>query len=332
MQMVSMTRIRFAIPKGSLEKDTFDILQRAGYMISGERRTYRPAVNDSDIELKILRPQEIPLLVADGTNEIGITGQDWVYETGVDVVTLLPLAYGGIKMVTAVPETWADVDSLTGLLRKFWDDGKNVRFSTEYLNTASHYIMANGEYRERFGDAEPLVVTPWLRRGTNPKVTITLSFGATEAKPPENAEAIIDVSETGTTLQQNNLKVIDIIKESEAVLIANREALRERDREEKIYDVLTLLRGVVEGKEKIHIFVNVEEKNLEELVKNLPSLKGPTISHLSRDGWYSVNTVIDRRDFLRILPTLRRLAQGLVVHEPRQILSLEGTNGRKLAQ
>jgi len=325
-----MVRIRFAIPKGSLENDTYEILRRAGYIISGENRTYRPAINDPELELKILRPQEIPILVAEGTNEIGITGEDWVQETEADVVPLLPLAYGGIKMVAAVPKDWDDVDSFSSLFRRFWSQGRNVRVSTEYLNIASRFVMANEEYRKRFGGAEPLVVTPWLRRGTNPSVTIVLSFGATEAKPPENAEAIIDVSETGTTLEQNNLKVIETVQESQAILIANRDALKEPDKEEKIYDVLTLLRGVVEGREKIHIFVNVEEKNLEELVRNLPALKGPTVSRLSTEGWYSMNTVIDRRDFLRILPALRRLAQGLVVHEPRQILPLEDINGRKL--
>jgi ATP phosphoribosyltransferase len=327
-----VVKLRFAIPKGSLEKDTYDILRRAGYIISGESRTYRPAINDAELELKILRPQEIPISVAEGTNDIGISGEDWVQETGADVISLLPLAYGGIKMITAVPKGWTDINSLSDLFSRFWNKGRNVRISTEYLNVASRFVRANEEYKKKFGDAEPLVITPWLRRGKNQYVTITLSFGATEAKPPENAEAIIDVSETGTTLEQNNLKVIETVQESEAILIANREALKESSKQEKIYDVLTLLRGVVEGKEKIHIFVNVEEKNLDELVRSLPALKGPTVSRLSRDGWYSVNTVIDRRDFLKILPTLRRLAQGLVVHEPRQILSLEDINGRKSTQ
>jgi ATP phosphoribosyltransferase len=326
-----MNRVKFAIPKGSLEKETFDILRRAGYMVSGEDRTYRPTINDPDIELKILRPQEIPVLVTEGTNDIGVSGRDWVQETRADVVTLLPLAYGEIKIVGAVPKGWTDVDSFSSLFRRFWNQKKPVRISTEYLNTASRFVMANEEYKKRFGDSEPLLVTPWLRRGSNPNATIILSFGATEAKPPENAEAIIDVSDTGTTLEQNNLKIIETVQESEAVLIANRKALEDPEKEEKIWDILTLLRGVVDGKEKIHIFVNVEKKNLDKLVKSLPSLRGPTISRLSKKNWYSVNTVIDRKDFLRILPTLRQLAQGLVVHEPRQILSLEDLGRRKLA-
>jgi len=324
-----MAKVRFVIPKGSLESETYRILENAGYVLTGQDRTYRPSVNDPEIDLKIMRPQEIPTLVADGTHDIGITGEDWVRETGADVIYLLRLDYGRIRMVLAVPENWATINSLSDLLEKFWSEGKNVRISTEYLNTATDYVRNNKTYAKTFGNNVPLVVTPWLRKGDNPRVTILLSFGATEAKPPENAEAIIDISQTGTTLEQNDLKVVETVSESEAVLIANKDALRDPAKAEKIYDVLTLLQGVVEGRGKLHIFVNVEAKNLEPLVRSLPALKGPTVSPLSREGWYSVNTVIDRRDFLKILPVLRKLAQGLVVHEPRQIITLEETSKKE---
>lgn len=320
-----MAKVRFVIPKGSLESETYRILENAGYVLTGQDRTYRPSVNDPEIDLKIMRPQEIPTLVADGTHDIGITGEDWVRETGADVIYLLRLDYGRIRMVLAVPENWATINSLSDLLEKFWSEGKNVRISTEYLNTATDYVRNNKTYAKTFGNNVPLVVTPWLRKGDNPRVTILLSFGATEAKPPENAEAIIDISQTGTTLEQNDLKVVETVSESEAVLIANKDALRDPAKAEKIYDVLTLLQGVVEGRGKLHIFVNVEAKNLENLVRSLPALKGPTVSPLSREGWFSVNTVIDRKDFLKVLPTLRKLAQGLVVHEPRQLITLEDT-------
>ena len=320
-----MVKIRFVIPKGSLENETYRILDNAGYVLTGQDRTYRPSVNDPEIDLKIMRPQEIPYLVADGTHDLGITGEDWVEETGAEVVPLLLLGYGRIRMVLAVPEIWTTINSLSNLLEKFWSEGKNVRISTEYLNTASDYVKNNQTYAKAFGNKDPLVVTPWLRKGDNPRVTILLSFGATEAKPPENADAIIDTSQTGTTLERNDLKVVETVSDSEAVLVANKDSLREPAKAEKIYDVLTLLQGVVEGRGKLHIFVNVEAKNLEPLVRSLPALKGPTVSPLSREGWYSVNTVIDRKDFLKILPALRKLAQGLVVHEPRQIITLEDT-------
>jgi ATP phosphoribosyltransferase len=160
-------------------------------------------------------------------------------------------------------------------------------------------------------------------------VSIFLSFGATEAKPPESADAIVDVTETGTTLERNNLKIIETIMESAAVFIANKKALTNPKKREKIYDILTLLKGVVDGKKKIHIFVNVKKENLNKLLNQLPALKKPTISPLSAEEWYSVNTVIDRDHFLELLPTLRRLAQGLVVHEPRQILPLEEIAGEE---
>ncbi len=321
-----MTKVRFVIPKGSLENQTYKMLEGAGYVLTGQNRTYRPSVNDPEIDLKIMRPQEIPYLVADGTHDLGITGEDWVEETRADVVSLLPLGYGKIRMVLAIPEVWSSINSLSDLLSKFWSEEKNVRISTEYLNTSSDYVKNNREYRRVFGKIDPLMVTPWLRNGENPRVTIVLSFGATEAKPPENAEAIIDISETGTTLEQNDLKIIETVSESQAILIANKTSLRDSAKAEKIYDVLTLLQGVTEARGKLHIFVNVEAKNLENLVSSLPALKGPTVSPLSRGGWFSVNTVIDRKDFLRILPTLRKLAQGLVVHEPRQLITLEETN------
>lgn len=324
-----MNRIKFAIPAGSLAKETFEILENAGYTISGQERTYRPSINDPEIELKILRPQEIPIFVGEGLQDVGITGLDWIRETRAQVEVLLDLEYGRVKIVVAVPKPWTTINSLSDLLENFRREGKDVRISTEYLNTAAEYVKVNPVYREFYKDLDPLVVTPWWRRGRNSEVSIFLSFGATEAKPPENADAIVDLVETGTTLEQNNLKAIEVIMESTAVLIANEKALRAPQKREKIYDLLNMLKGVVDGRKKLHIFVNVKEENLQELLGRLPALKKPTISPLSAEGWCSVNTVIDRDHFLQLLPTLRRLAQGLVVYEPRQVLTLEETSGER---
>ncbi|MFH0749220.1 MAG: ATP phosphoribosyltransferase [Candidatus Bathyarchaeota archaeon] len=324
-----MVKIKLVIPKGSIEKGTYEILERAGYVIYGQERTYRPTINDPEIELKILRPQEIPIQLEEGLHDIGITGEDWIKETGADVQILLKMKYGRVNMMIAVPNSWKTIDSLSDLLEHFWNEEKNVRISTEYLNTTARYVKSTEIYKKMFGDAEPLIITPWWRKGTNPKVSIFLSFGATEAKPPENADAIMDISETGTTLEQNDLKSIELISTSEAVLIANKKSVNDPEKKEKIYDILTLLKGVVEGRERLHIFVNVKEENLNKLIASLPSLKGPTISPLSTKGWFSINTVIEKKDFLEILPTIRRLAQGLVVHEPRQVLSLADIPGEK---
>lgn len=317
-----MNKVKFAIPKGSLEKATFNILERAWYKIYGSDRTYRPIISDPEIELKILRPQEIPVSVAEGLHDVGITGEDWIRETNAQVEKLLNLEYGRVKLVCAIPQN-SPFNSLSDMLKAFHREKKDLRISTEYLNLASWYIKSNPIYKELYGDEDPLTVTPWWRKGSNPRVTIYLSFGATEAKPPEEADMIIDITETGTTLEQNNLKIIEKILESSAILIANREAMKDRWKCEKIYDILTLLKGVLDGEKKLHIFVNVKKENLNELLKRLPALKKPTVSPLSQKGWYSVNTVIDKREFQMLLPILRRLAQGLVVHEPQQILSLE---------
>lgn len=324
-----MDKVRFAIPKGSLEKGTLQILEQAGYKVSGHERTYRPTINDPGIELKILRPQEIPFFVSEGLQDAGITGLDWIRETGADVDVLLNLEYGWGRLVVAVPKPWTEINSLSDLLEKFLKEGKRVRISTEYLNTVAEHVKANPVYGRFFKDSEPLVITPWWRRGVNPKVSIFLSFGATEAKPPEDADAIVDFTETGTTLEQNDLKPIETIMETTAVFIANKKALADPRKKEKIYDILTLLKGVVDGRKKLHIFVNVRKENLDELLRRLPALKKPTISPLSAEGWYSVNTVIDRSHFFELLPTLRKLAQGLVVHEPRQILPLEEIAGEE---
>ncbi|MEM2673796.1 MAG: ATP phosphoribosyltransferase, partial [Candidatus Bathyarchaeia archaeon] len=213
-----MGRISFVIPKGHLAEGALKILERAGYTILGSERTYRPAINDPMIDLKILRPQEIPVFITEGLHDIGITGLDWLYETRADVEVLLDLEYGRVKIVLAIPKFWTDIKSLPDLLEKFNREGKTLRISTEYLNISADYLVRDPVYKRLYGDKEPLIVTPWWKRGENSNVAIYLSFGATEAKPPENADAIIDVMETGESLEQNNLKPISIIMESTAVL------------------------------------------------------------------------------------------------------------------
>jgi ATP phosphoribosyltransferase len=317
-----MVKIKFAIPKGSLEKATYDIIENAGYKIYGKDRTYRPKLNDPDIDVKVLRPQEIPVIVNEGMADLGITGQDWILETSAKVETLINLEYGKIRIVLAVPKD-SKADSLGDLIEEFAKNGRTLRFSTEYLNLVSDYIIKNKAYKKRFGNKSPMMITPWWRKGDNPKVSLYLSFGATEAKPPEDADAIFDVIETGSTLNQNNLKAIETVMESSSVLIANKKAVADKAKREKIFDVLTLLKGVVDGRKKIHIFLNVKKDNLQKLLKSLPSLKGPSISELSTKGWYSINTIVGKDEFLKLLPSIRRLSQGLVVHSPQQILPLE---------
>jgi ATP phosphoribosyltransferase len=323
-----MEKVKFAIPAGSLSKATFEILQRSGYKVSGQERTYRPTINDPKIELKILRPQEIPVFVSEGLQDVAITGQDWIRETGADVEVLQDLEYGKIRLVVAVPKTFA-TNSITKLMEELWSKGKNFRASTEYLNIAADFIKNNPAYQKRFGNADPLIVTPWWRKGDNPRVKIFLSFGATEAKPPENSDCIIDVTETGSTIEANNLKIIDTVLRSSAVLIANKTALQDPEKKEKIYDILTLLKGVVDGSKRIHIFVNVKKTNLKKLLADLPALRNPTVAPLADEDWCSVNTIIEKDCLITLLPKIRKLAQGIVVYEPRQVLALEEITRRE---
>ncbi len=320
-----MPTVKFAIPKGSIEEATFKILEQAWQSISGRGRTYRVKLSDPEIEVKVLRPQEIPTYVQEGFYDVGITGKDWVREAKADITTLLDLEYGKVKQVIAVPESFA-VEDLTGLIEEFAAKKKPLRISSEYLTTTSAHFKSNQAYQKHFGILDPMIITPWLRVGENKNVQIFLSFGATEAKPPEDVDAIFDITETGTTLGQNNLKIIDIVMESSAVVVANRSALRNTKKREKIADMIALLRGVVEARKKLHIFVNVKKENLDHLLKNMPALKKPTISELSEQGWYGVNTIIDKDEFIKLVPMMRKIAQGLVVMEPRQILPLDEIN------
>jgi ATP phosphoribosyltransferase len=318
-----MGKIRFAIPKGSLERNTYLLLEQSGYRISGLERSYRPLINDPDISLKILRPQEIPIHVSEGLIDIGITGIDWIAEVNADVRILLRLDYGLVRLVLAVPKEYEHVETLSELIREFNKLGKRLKISTEYLNLTCKYLMSNDEYLKLYGSQEPVTITPWWRKGSNSMVNVILSFGATEAKPPEDADAIVDVVETGITLIQNNLKPIEVLMESCAVLISNKESLKDNIKREKIYDILALIKGVIDGRRRIHVFMNVKEENLNNILSVVPALKSPTVSPLSLKGWYAINTVIDKDEFLRILPLIRKFAQGIVVHEPRQVLSLD---------
>lgn len=317
-----MATVKFAIPKGTIEESTFKILEEAWQKVSGKARTYRIKLSDPDIEVKLLRPQEIPTYIQEGFYDVGITGRDWIIEANANVKTLLDLEYGKVKQVIAIPKNLV-YENLDEVIEDYAKNKKILRISSEYLTTTANYVQSRISYSKHFGDESPMIITPWLRVGQNKNVQIYLSFGATEAKPPEDVDVIFDITETGATLSQNNLKIIDTVNESTSVFIANKDSLKDKNKREKIKDMIALLKGVVEARKKLHIFVNVKSENLDNLLANLPALKRPTVSNLSEKGWYGINTVIDKDEFIKIVPIMRKYAQGLVVLEPRQILPLE---------
>lgn len=240
MSEINQKELKIVIPKGSLQSDTLKFFQKAGYDITGYRstdRSYRPEINDAEIKLKVSRPQEIPIYVERGYHDLGITGIDWVLETNANVEPVLDLKYGEIDIVLAVPNSengspWREVNSFEDLR----DMGKkDIRIATEYLSISSNYII------NRVG-VEPSVITPWSfltqRRRHTSNITLILSFGATEGKPPDEADAIIDNSTSSRrTLTANKLKVIEILMTSTARLIANPKALSNPWKREKIEEV-----------------------------------------------------------------------------------------------
>jgi len=237
-----MNQVRFAVPKGSLEEDTFKLLERAWTSVNRKSRTYRVYLDDPNIVVKMLRPQEIPILVSEGLYDVGITGKDWIGETKSDVASILDLEYGGIRLVVALPDGYR-YKNLDAMIADYAKKKRILRISSEYLTTASGFIKSCPSYRKHFGSRDPQIVTPWVRLGTNKSVQIHLSFGATEAKPPEDVDAIVDVTATGTTLKQNKLRIVDEILTSTAHLIANKKSLKDGTKREKIFDIVTLMRG-----------------------------------------------------------------------------------------
>ncbi|MHA1917515.1 MAG: ATP phosphoribosyltransferase [Candidatus Ranarchaeia archaeon] len=307
------------MPKFSLEKNTMKLLNQSGYKVSIKGRSYSPFIDDPEIELKILRPQEIPTFVSDGSYDLGITGEDWIGETKANIVNLLDLKYGKVKLVLACPSIWDDVTNLDELILKC-SKKKSFRIATEYLNIATKLIMNSPKYKEIYKEKEPLIITPWWKKGENKEVKIILSFGATEAKPPRDADAILDNTETGTTLEKNNLKILDTVMESTSRLISNPVAMENPVKKEKILDIMSLIMGVIKARSKVHIFANVSEENLPKILKILPALKSPTITPLAKKGWYSINTILEKELLVKLTPKLREYAEGIVIHEPRQIL------------
>ncbi len=324
----SKKKLKLTIPKGSLQEDISSLFEQAGLKLRfSSSRDYRPAINDPEIQIKLLRPQEIPnYLIGEDEFDLGISGIDWVKETNADVEVILDLETGGVRIVFCIPNFWENINSLDEILNEFHKSGKIFRISTEYLTLSLKYLKNNETYKTLYGNKDPMVITPWKKWGENERVKIFLSFGATEAKPPEEVDAIIDNTQTGSTLRANNLKIVETIDTSNAVLIANKNALKDEWKNEKIKDLKVLLMGVIEASKKLHIFMNVKEENLQKILKKLPALKRPTISKLAgddTDGWYAINTIIKKEEFLNLIPSLRKYAQGLVVHQPRQILPLE---------
>ena len=287
-------KLKLGIPKGSLENATVDLFRRAGYVISTSSRSYFPAIDDPEIECMLIRAQEMARYVEDGILDAGLTGRDWVAETGAQVEAVADLVYakqsfGKVRWVLAVPEASS--------FRCAKDlDGKIV--ATELVETTRRYFAAHG---------------------VKPKVEF--SWGATEVKPPVLADAIVEVTETGSSLRANKLKIIDTVLESNTQLIANVEAWKDEWKRRKLEDMRMLLEGAINALGKVGLMLNVHTRDLNRVLSVLPALKRPTISHLSDEEWLAVNTILDESTVRDIIPRLKQAGgQGIVEYPLNKIV------------
>jgi ATP phosphoribosyltransferase len=286
--------LKLGIPKGSLETATIDLFRRAGFNIATSSRSYYPAIDDPDLECMLIRAQEMARYVEDGVLDAGLTGRDWVEENEANVVTVVDLVYakqsfGKVRWVLAVPESspFKTVHDLEGKI-----------IATELVCTTERYLANRGV-----------------------KARVEFSWGATEVKPPDLADAIVEVTETGSSLRANNLRIIDTVLESNTQLIANIDAWVDTWKRRKLEDIKLLLEGAMNALGKVGLMLNVQRHDLTRVLNVLPSLKNPTISQLSDEAWVAVNTILEESTVRTIIPRLKEAgAQGIVEYPLNKIV------------
>jgi len=287
-------KLKLGIPKGSLESATIELFRRAGFAITTSSRSYFPGIDDPEIECMLIRAQEMARYVEDGILDAGLTGRDWIEENEAQVVAVADLIYakqsfGKVRWVLAVPEA-------SGFRSARDLEGKII--ATELVATTRRYLAAQGV-----------------------KAKVEFSWGATEVKPPVLADAIVEVTETGSSLRANKLKIIDTVMESNTQLIANRDAWDNPAKRRKLQDIKMLLEGAINALGKVGLMLNVHKNDLEKVLGVLPALKRPTISHLSDEEWLAVNTIIDESTVRDIIPRLKQAgAQGIVEYPLNKIV------------
>jgi len=289
-----MKRLKIALPKGSLQESTIFLFSHAGFEIKADSRSYYLSVDDPEIEAVLLRPQEIPRYVEIGAFDAGISGKDWIMENKAKVSEICELKYAKsglrpVKIVLAVPQNSAirDVKDLEGKI-----------IATELVNLTKDFLKKYGV-----------------------KAKVEFSYGATEIKAGNLVDAIVDITETGKTLFSHNLKILKVIMESTPRLIANKNSLKDKWKREKIENIAMLLQGALIGATKVGLKMNVEKKNLDKIIKILPAMKKPTISPLTEEGWYALETIIEKDKAKQLIPKLKKLgAEGLVEYPLNKVI------------
>ncbi len=287
-------KIRLGVPKGSLQEATLQLFARAGLPIFTNGRSYFAATADPEIECMLIRAQEMARYVEHGVLDAGLTGLDWVIESGLEVVTVADLIYakqsrGKVRWVLAVPEK-SDYQRA--------EDLDSCIIATELVNVTRNYFQQKGT-----------------------AVQVEFSWGATEVKPPMLADAIVEVTETGSSLKANHLRIIDTVLESNTQIIANKTAWAAPCKRRKIENLALMLRGAMEAQDRVGLMLNVRQQDLEAVLSVLPALKKPTISRLSDDEWLAVNTVIEESTAWQIIPRLKEAkAQGIVEYPLNKVV------------
>jgi ATP phosphoribosyltransferase len=289
-----MSLLKLGIPKGSLQDATMDLLARAGWKVALSSRSYVPTIDDPELTCLMVRAQEMARYVESGALDAGITGHDWVEETRADVVELAELVYAKqrlarVKWVLAVPE-----DSVIRVPSDL--EGKVI--ATEVVAITEKYLAGHGV-----------------------KARVEFSWGATEVKVPQLADAIVEVTETGASLRANRLRILDTVLESTTVFIMNRRAAEDPAKREKAENLVLMLQGAIAAATRVGLMLNVRRENLAAVLAALPALKNPTISSLSDADWVAVNTIIEEAVVRQILPRLKAAkAQGIVEYPLNKIV------------
>ena len=287
-------KLKLGLPKGSLKNATIELFRKAGFNIATSSRSYFPSIDDPEIDCMLIRAQEMARYVEDGVLDAGLTGRDWVEENGAQVVTITDLIYakqsfGRVRWVLAAPEASA--------FQKVEDlEGKVI--ATELVETTKRYLQSRGV-----------------------KAKVEFSWGATEVKPPELADAIVEVTETGSSLRANKLRIIETILESNTQLIANTVSYQDEWKRRKLEDIQMLLEGAMNAQGKVGLMLNVKRDDLAAVLGILPALKNPTISQLSDQEWVAVNTILEESTVRTIIPRLKQAgAQGLVEYPLNKVV------------
>jgi len=290
-----MNKLKMGIPKGSLQESTIRIFKKAGYNITiSSSRSYFPSIDDEEIETVLFRAQEMSRYVEDGLIDCGITGNDWILENNSDVIRVADLAYAKqsmrpVRWVLAVP----DKSNITGAKQL-----KGKRVATELVNVTKEYFRKKGV-----------------------KTDVEFSWGATEVKTKMGIDAIVELTETGSSLRANNLKIVDTICESTTQFIVNKKAWKNVWKRKKIEGIILLLKGAILAEDKVGLKMNVEKKKLKDVLSILPAMKKPTISSLSDGNWYDVDTIISEREVKLLMPKLKKAgAQGIIEYPLNKVI------------